>query len=54
MKKTPVDVIILHVYQKSWLYDEYFLRYEVQQTEFFAVLGKKLKFSKNEKIKIKN
>ena len=34
MKKASV-----HVYQNSWSYDVYFLRYEEQQTEIFIILG---------------
>ena len=39
MKKTPAGVIILHVHQKSWSYDVYFLRYEVRQNflQFWAI-----------------
>ena len=33
MKKTSGDIIILHVYQKLWLDDLWFLRYAVWQTD---------------------
>ena len=33
MKKTPGDVMILHVYQKLQLGDVPFLRYDAQQTD---------------------
>ena len=39
MKRAPGDVIILHVYQKWLYYDAWFLRYGVQQTVFFVILG---------------
>ena len=35
-KKRPGDIIILHVYHKWQSYDLWFLRYEVQQTEFLS------------------
>ena len=38
-KKIAGDIIILHVYQKSQLYDVRFLRYRVRQTGFFVILG---------------
>ena len=38
-KKPPGDIIIFHVYQKSWSYGVCFLRYRVPQTKDFAVLG---------------
>ena len=59
MKKMPEDIIIVlhkHVYHKWRSYDMWFLKYEVQQTEFFVILGHFLpfyvlttKFWKNEK-----
>ena len=33
MKKTPGDVMILHVYQKLQLDDVQFLRYDARQTD---------------------
>ena len=33
MKKTPGDVMILHVYQKLQLGDVWFLRHDAQQTD---------------------
>ena len=39
MKKTARDIIILHVYQKSYSYDVRFQRYGVIQTEFFVILS---------------
>ena len=32
MKKTPGDITILHVYQKLWLDDVWFLRYQAHRT----------------------
>ena len=59
MKKMPGDIIIVlhkHVYHKWRSYNMWFLKYEVQQTEFFVILGNFLpfyllttKFWKNEK-----
>ena len=41
MKKMPGDIILLyiHVYHKWRLYDIWFLKYKVRQTEIFAILG---------------
>ena len=39
MKTASGEVIILHVHQKSQSYDVCLLRYGVQQTEFFVILG---------------
>ena len=33
MKKMLGDIIILHVYQKSWSHDVQFLRYGAQRTD---------------------
>ena len=59
MKKMPGDIIIVlhkHVYHKWRSYNMWFLKYEMQQTEFFVILGNFLpfyllttKFWKNEK-----
>ena len=59
MKKMPADIIIVlhkHVYHKWRSYNMWFLKYEMQQTEFFVILGNFLpfyllttKFWKNEK-----
>ena len=38
MKKL-LDIVILHVYQKSQSYNVQFLRYRVTRTEFFVILG---------------
>ena len=38
MKKL-LDIVILHVYQKSQSYNVQFLRYRVIRTEFFVILG---------------
>ena len=39
IKKVAGGIIILHVYQKSRLYDVWFLRYGAQQTECFCHFG---------------
>ena len=41
----PGDIILLyiHVYHK-WRYDIWFLKYKVQQTEIFFILGQFLPF----------
>ena len=39
-EKFAVDIIILHMYQKSQSYDVWFLRYGVQQTEFFVIMDR--------------
>ena len=41
MKKMPGDIILLyiHVYHKCRSYDIWFLKYKVQQTEIFLILG---------------
>ena len=46
MKKMPEDIIILniHVYHKWRSYDTWFLKYKVQQTEIFNILGHFLPF----------
>ena len=43
-----------HVYPKSWSYHAWFLRFKVQRTEFFVILGHFLPFDSpnNPKIKI--
>ena len=45
-KKYPRDSIILHncIYHKWQSYDIWFLRYELQQTDFFVILGHFLPF----------
>ena len=42
MWKTPgyISYPFIHVYHKSRSYDVWFLRYEVQQTEFFVILDR--------------
>ena len=46
MKKMPGDIILLyiHVYHKCRSYDIWFLKYKVQQTETFVILGHFLPF----------
>ena len=46
MKKMPGDIILLyiHVYHKWRSYDIWFLKYKVQQTESFNILGHFLPF----------
>ena len=44
MKKTTEDIIVLQMYHKLQLYDVWFLRYGVQQTEFFVILDHLLPF----------
>ena len=46
MKKMPGDTILLniHVYHKWRLYNIWFLKYKVQQTEIFDILGHFLPF----------
>ena len=43
----PGDIILLyiHVYNKWWSYDIWFLKYKVQQTEIFNILGHFFPFS---------
>ena len=45
-KKMPADIILLyiHVYHKWRSYDIWFLKYKVQQTETFIILGHFLSF----------
>ena len=54
MKKTTEDIIILQMYHKLQLYDVWFLRYGVQQTEFFVILDHFCPFTSltTQKIKI--
>ena len=54
MKKTTEDIIILHMYHKLQLYDVWFLRYGVQQTEFLVILDHFCPFTSltTQKIKI--
>ena len=42
--KKSGDIIILHVYHKWESYDVWFLRYWVQRTDFFIILGHFLPF----------
>ena len=44
VKKTPGDIILLHVYQKWRSNDVWFLRYGARQTEFFLILDHFLPF----------
>ena len=44
MKKTPEDIIILHLHTTNDNHDVWFLRYGVQQTEFFVILDYFLPF----------
>ena len=44
MKKTPEDIIILHLHTTNDDHDVWFLRYGVQQTEFFVILSYFLPF----------
>ena len=44
MKKTPGDIIILHVYQKLWSDDVQFLKYGAWQMKLFLILGYFLPF----------
>ena len=46
MKKMPGDIILLyiHVHHKWRSYDKWFLKYKVQQTEIFVILGDSLPF----------
>ena len=39
IKKTPVDIIISYMCTINENHDVWFLRYEVQQTELFVILG---------------
>ena len=43
-KKTPKDIITLHMFHKWKLYDVWFLRYEVWLTQFFFILDRFLPF----------
>ena len=54
-KKMPEDFILLyiHVYHKGRSYDTWFLKYKVQQTEFFVILGHFLPFQPLDNPKIK-
>ena len=61
MKKMPGDIILLyiHVYHKWRSYDIWFLKYKVQQTEIFVILGHFLPFNprdslENQNFKIEN
>ena len=44
MRKTPGDIIILHKRTINDNHDVWFLTYEAQQIEFFAILGHFLPF----------
>ena len=44
-KKTPRDKPFTHVHHKSRSYDVWFLKYKVQRTEFFVILGQEKKAS---------
>ena len=53
-KKTPGDIIILHKYTINNNHDVWFLRYEVEQTKVFVILGQFCPFTPltNQKIKV--
>ena len=56
MNNTPEDIIILQmcIYHKWQSYDVWFLRYEVQRTEFFFILDHFLPFYPSNNLKNQN
>ena len=56
MKKTPGDIILSHIYvHHKWRsYDTWFLKYKLQQTEVFVILGNFLPFQPNGKLENQN